>query len=70
VAQLVIVFKSGSELMLDHQKTSSTTAVGSMVVTGGQAKESAIAAQVAEFLGVPFQEVMPPNMSSGVNIQL
>jgi hypothetical protein len=38
-------------------------------MTGGHAAESAIAAQVAEFLCVPFQEVMPPNMSSGVNIQ-
>jgi hypothetical protein len=69
VAQSVIVFKNGSELALDHQKTSSTTSVGSMVMTGGQAAESAIAAQVAQFLGVPFQEIMPPNMSSGVNIQ-
>ena len=69
VAQSVIVFKNGSELALDHQKTSSSTTVGSMVMTGGQAAESAIAAQVAQFLCVPFQEVMPPNMSSGVNIQ-
>jgi hypothetical protein len=69
VAQSVIVFKNGTELALDHQKTSSTTTVGSMLMTGGQAAESAIAAQVAQFLGVPFQEIMPPNMSSGVNIQ-
>jgi len=69
VAQSVIVFKSGSELALDHEKTSSTTSVGSMVITGGQGAESAIAAQVAQFLGVPFQEIMPPNMGSGVNIQ-
>ena len=69
VAQSVIVFKNGSELALDHEKTSSSTSVGSMVMTGGQAAESAIASQVAQFLGVPFQEIMPPNMGSGVNIQ-
>jgi hypothetical protein len=69
VAQSVIVFKNGSELALDHQKTSSTTTIGSMTVMGGQGAETAIAARVAEFLGVPFQEIMPPNMSSGMNIQ-
>jgi hypothetical protein len=69
VAQSVIVFKNGSELPLDHEKTSSTTTVGSMVLMGGQGAETAIAAQVAQFLNVPFQEIMPPNMSSGVNIQ-
>jgi hypothetical protein len=69
VAQSVIVFKNGSELALDHQKTSSSTSVGSMVMTGGQAAETAIASQVAQFLDVPFQEIMPPNMSSGMNIQ-
>ncbi len=69
VAQSVIVFKSGSELALDHQKTSSTTTIGSAVLMGGQGAETAIAAQVAKFLGVPFQEIAPPNMSSGMNIQ-
>lgn len=69
VAQSVIVFKSGGELALDHQKTSSSTSVGGIVMMGGQGAETAIAAQVAKFLGVPFQEIMPPNMSSGVNIQ-
>jgi Tfp pilus assembly PilM family ATPase len=69
VAQSVIVFKNGSELALDHQKTSSTTTVGGVALMGGQGAETAMAAQVAQFLGVPFQEIMPPNMSSGVNIQ-
>jgi hypothetical protein len=69
VAQSVIVFKNGSELPLDHQKTSSTTTVGGVAFTGGQGAESAIASRVAEFLGVPFQEIMPPNMGSGLNIQ-
>ena len=69
VAQSVIVFKNGSELALDHQKTSSTTSVGGVAFTGGQGAESAIASRVAEFLDVPFQEVMPPNMGSGLNIQ-
>jgi Tfp pilus assembly PilM family ATPase len=69
VAQSVIVFKNGSELALDHQKTSATTTVGGVALMGGQGAETAMAAQVAQFLGVPFQEIMPPNMSSGMNIQ-
>ena len=70
VAQSVIVFKDGRELALDHQKTSSTTSVGSVVLMGGQGAETAIASQVAKFLNVPFQEIAPPNMGSGLNIQL
>jgi hypothetical protein len=68
VAQSVIVFKDGREVPLDHQKNSSTTSVGSTVIMGGQGAETAIAAQVAKFLNVPFQEIMPPNMGSGINI--
>jgi len=68
VAQSVIVFKDGRELALDHQKTSSSTSVGSVTVMGGQGAETAIAARMAQFLNVPFQEIMPPNMGSGINI--
>jgi hypothetical protein len=68
VAQSVIVFNDGREVALDHQKTSSTTSIGSTVVMGGQGAETAIAAQVAKFLNVPFQEIMPPNMGAGINI--
>jgi Tfp pilus assembly PilM family ATPase len=68
VAQSVIVFKDGSELALDHQKNSSSTSVGGMVLMGGQGAETAIAAQVADFLQVPFQEIAPPNMGIGINI--
>ncbi len=70
VAQSVIVFKDGRELALDHQKNSSKTSVGGVTVMGGQGAETAIAAQVAKFLNVPFQEIMPPNMSSGTNIMI
>ena len=70
VAQSVIVFKNGTEVALDHQKTSSATSVGSVVLMGGQGAESAIAAQVAKFLNVPFEEIAPPNMGSGINIQI
>jgi hypothetical protein len=62
VAQSVIIFKDGRELALDHQKTSSSTTVGSVVLMGGQGAETATAAQVANFLNVPFQEIAPPNM--------
>ena len=56
------------ELPLDHQKTSSSTSVGSVVLMGGQGKEIAMANRVASFLGVPFQEISPPNMGMGINI--
>jgi hypothetical protein len=68
VAQSVIVFKDGRELPLDHQKTSSTTSVGSVVLMSGQGKETALAARVAEFLGVPFNEIAPPNVGGGIGI--
>jgi hypothetical protein len=71
VAQSVIVFKSGQELALDHQKTSSNTQIGGAVLMSGQGKESAMAYRVAEFLGVPFQEIAPPvmGMSGGLNVR-
>jgi hypothetical protein len=69
VAQSVIVLKNGREVALDHQKTSSTTQVGGVVLMGGQGAETAIAAQVANFLNVPFQEIAPPAMGMGTTIQ-
>lgn len=69
VAQSVIVFKDGRELPLDHQKTSSSMSTGSVVLMGGQGAEVALAAKVANFISVPFQEISPPNMGMGVNIQ-
>jgi hypothetical protein len=68
VAQSVIVFKDGRELPLDHQKTSSSMSVGSMALMGGQGSETALAARVATFLNIPFQEIAPPNMGMRINI--
>jgi hypothetical protein len=34
----------------------------------GSGKEVAIATQVASFMGVPFQEIAPPNGMGGINI--
>jgi hypothetical protein len=68
VAQSVIVLKDGREVALDHQKTSSRTTVGSAVLMSGQGAESAVAAQVAKFLNVPFEEIGPANMGMGINI--
>jgi len=68
VSQSVIVFKDGQELPLDHQRTASSTSLGPAVLMGGQGKEMAIATQVANFLGVPFQEIAPPNSGNGINI--
>jgi hypothetical protein len=49
--------------------------MGSAVLMSGQGAETAMANRVATFLGVPFQEIMPPNMmgmgmSGGLNIQI
>ena len=49
--------------------------LGGAVLMGGQGSETAMANRVATFLGVPFQEIMPPNMvgmgtSGGLNIQI
>jgi hypothetical protein len=68
VAQSVIVFKDGREVALDHQKNSSSTAVGGAVLMSGQGKEVALANRIATFMGVPFQEISPPNMGMGINI--
>ena len=68
VWQSVIVFKDGRELPLDHQKNSSNTSVGPVVLMGGQGAEVAIAAHVANFLNVPFQEISPPNIGMGINV--
>ena len=70
VSQSVIVFKDGQELPLDHQKdASSGISLGPAVMMGGQGKEMAIATQVANFLGVPFQEIAPPGGGGmGINI--
>jgi len=68
VAQSVIVFKTGRELPLDHQKSSSSMSVGPAVLMSGQGAETAMANRVAEFLGVPFQEIMPPDMGMGINM--
>jgi hypothetical protein len=70
VAQSVILFKDGREVPLDHQKTSSTTSVGGAVLMSGQGKETAMAAQVASFLNVPFQEIAPPPFGGGLQINI
>jgi hypothetical protein len=68
MSQSVILFKDGREVALDHQKSSSSMSVGSAVLMGGSGAEAAIANQVATFLGVPFQEIAPPNSGMGINV--
>jgi hypothetical protein len=70
VAQSIIVFKDGKELALNHQTTSSTMSVGSVSMMSDQGSQSAMAAQIAQFFNVPFQEIAPPNMGSGININI
>jgi len=42
--------------------------IGPAVMMGGSGSEVAIANQVATFLGVPFQEIAPPNGPAGINL--
>jgi hypothetical protein len=68
-SQSVIVFKDGQELALDRAKSSSSgMSIGPGVMMSGSGKEVAIANQVATFMGVPFQEVAPPNGPMSINI--
>jgi hypothetical protein len=53
MAQTMIVFRDGRQLALCHQKNSARSSV---TKPGSQ---SALAAQVAQFLNVPFREVAP-----------
>jgi hypothetical protein len=58
--QFVIVFKDGKERTLNHWHSCSIQgAGGSMVVRGREEPETAVAAQFATFLNVPFHEVTP-----------
>lgn len=63
--QSVIVLKDGTEIPLENIKSSGGTSIGSAVLMGGTGKELSMANQVANFLGVPFQEVGP---GSGTNV--
>ncbi len=69
ISQSVIVFKNGSEVPLDNQNGGASVGVGGVMMSGS-GKETAIAAQVASFISVPFQEVMPPNMGMGGGINI
>jgi hypothetical protein len=55
----LILFKDGQELPLDHER---------QVSLSGTGKEAVVANQIATFLGVPFQQVDPPNISSGIGM--
>ena len=69
VSQSVIVFKNGTELPLDNGGGGSSVGMGGVMMSGS-GREVAIATQVASFMGVPFQEIAPPNvgMGGGVNV--
>jgi hypothetical protein len=67
VSQSVIVFKDGTELPLDSGTGGSSAGIDGVMLSGS-GKEVAIATQVATFIGVPFQEIAPPNIGGGINI--
>jgi hypothetical protein len=52
-AQSLIIFRDGRQLALCHQKNASRSSVAK------PGSQSALAAQVAQFLNVPFREVAP-----------
>jgi hypothetical protein len=66
VSQSIIVLKDGRELALDHSKSSSSMHIGNAVNMVSQGNETALATQVADFMGVPFQEVAPPNIGATI----
>jgi hypothetical protein len=65
VSQSVIVFKDGTELPLDNQSGGTGVGMGGVMMSGS-GKETALATQVATFMGVPFQEIMPPSGGMGI----
>ncbi len=68
VSQMVLMFKTGVELALGNQKSSMGMRGTVGVLMGGQAKEIALANQIADFLGVPFQEIAPPDRGFGIDL--
>ena len=62
IIQAVLVFKDGKELPLETATGSYSQSTGSSEATAE--KEASIAQKVAEFLGVPFQEIEPPQMNT------
>lgn len=68
VSQTVAVFKDGIELPFGRTKSSGGMSGGFSVLMGGQGKEMAFANQVAQFLGVPFQEVAPNQGSIKIDL--
>jgi hypothetical protein len=60
--QSVIVFKDGSELLIDNVNNGSGVPLGVPgIFASGQADEENIANQIATFIRVPFQEIDPPS---------
>jgi uncharacterized protein (UPF0333 family) len=57
--QSVIVLKDGTEVPLENVKSSGNAGIGTEVLLGGTGKELSISNQIANFLGVPFQEIGP-----------
>lgn len=68
VSQTVIMFKTGTELLLGKQKSSGGTMGTVAVLMGGQGKELVLATQIADFLGVPFQEIAPPQRGPSIDL--
>ncbi len=67
VWQTIIIFKDGLELPISHEASSSSSIIGSMLMNGS-GTEVAIATQIATFMGVPFQEIAPPDGGLGINL--
>jgi hypothetical protein len=63
-SQSVLVFKDGKELPLDNASGGTPSLSTSQSSDAMTERESGIAKKVADFLGVPFQEIEPPQMQN------
>ena len=67
MVQSILVFKDGKELPLDAMSGTATQSTGSSLAIAGN--EVSVGKQVADFLGVPFQEIEPPQVG-GISMSL
>lgn len=63
MVQSVLILKDNRVVPMGNAKSSGMSVSG--ILMGGQDKEVAVSRKVADFLGVPFEEVAPPSIGIG-----